>query len=140
MNASTAFAPSSSATSLFTPHSPLALNTFTRRRSLAAVARLPQRAVVTAQAGDSSYDGASGGSAYDGASGEAQREKVEYIIRPDGRVEELVTGVRGSDCVKVTQEINAKLGEVLHTEHTDDYFKEKLDNTLTNVNETNEQW
>lgn len=28
-------------------------------------------------------------------------QEIEFIIRPDGMVEEKVTGVRGKDCVKV---------------------------------------
>ena len=38
--------------------------------------------------------------------------RVKFRIHPDGRIEETVTGVKGSDCVKITEELNEKLGEV----------------------------
>lgn len=71
-------------------------------------------------------------------------QRVEYIIRPDGRVEELVSGVKGSDCVKVTEEINAKLGKVISTETTPEYFEKNVvvnENIETNTDTTGfSQW
>jgi hypothetical protein len=80
-----------------------------------------RRPAVVAQADGGGSNGGGGGMV-----------RVEYIIRPDGRVEELVTGVRGTDCVKLTEEVHAKLGTVVHTEVTQDYFQE--DNTVRDVN------
>ena len=37
--------------------------------------------------------------------------RVKFRIYPDGRVEETVSGIRGSDCTKVTEELNEKLGK-----------------------------
>ena len=42
--------------------------------------------------------------------------RVKFRIYPDGRVEETVSGIRGSDCTKVTEELNEKLGKVLRLE------------------------
>ena len=41
--------------------------------------------------------------------------RVKFRIYPDGRVEETVSGIRGSDCTKVTEELNEKLGKVTQT-------------------------
>merc|ERR1712091_561724 len=38
--------------------------------------------------------------------------RVKFRIYPDGRVEETVSGIRGSDCTKVTEELNEKLGHL----------------------------
>ena len=44
--------------------------------------------------------------------------RVKFRIYPDGRVEETVSGIRGSDCTKVTEELNEKLGKVTQTKPT----------------------
>lgn len=49
-------------------------------------------------------------------------ETLEFIIFPDGRVQETVTGIVGSSCAEVTAEIEAKLGPVTHSQQTSDYF------------------
>ena len=46
--------------------------------------------------------------------------RVKFRIYPDGRVEETVSGIRGSDCTKVTEELNEKLGKVTQTKPTED--------------------
>ena len=43
-------------------------------------------------------------------------QELEFIIYPDGRVEERVLGVKGADCQKLTLKIEQELGEVYHTE------------------------
>ncbi|MFN3927253.1 MAG: DUF2997 domain-containing protein [Pseudanabaenaceae cyanobacterium] len=40
-------------------------------------------------------------------------ETIEFVIHPDGRVEEKVMGIAGSACEVVTQAIEAKLGKVV---------------------------
>jgi hypothetical protein len=52
-------------------------------------------------------------------------ETLEFIIYPDGRVEELVTGIVGSSCAEVTAAIEAKLGIVAHRELTSENFAQK---------------
>lgn len=90
-------------------------------KSVSAHSRAPRRrANVTAQ------------------SSENQRQTIEYIVRPDGRVEEKVLNVDGQECVKITEEINEKLGEVVSTNLTEDYFKDPQTITEHNINE--EKW
>ena len=45
-----------------------------------------------------------------GADGEMV--ELEFIIHADGRVEEKVLGIKGTDCQKITLKINEALGEV----------------------------
>jgi hypothetical protein len=53
-------------------------------------------------------------------------ETLEFIIYPDGRVQEKVTGIIGKSCEEVTAAIEAQLGRVISQEKTADYFNEKL--------------
>lgn len=57
--------------------------------------------------------------------------EVKFRIHADGRVEETVMGIKGSDCVKVTEGLNEKLGEVVRTQPTEDMFEEKVVETET---------
>jgi len=52
-----------------------------------------------------------------------ERQQMEFVIRKDGTVEERVSGVAGASCEDLTDGIERSLGEVLHREHTGDYFK-----------------
>jgi len=49
-------------------------------------------------------------------------ETLEFVIFPDGRVQEKVTGIVGSSCAEVTAAIEAQLGQVLHQAPTSDFF------------------
>jgi Protein of unknown function (DUF2997) len=49
-------------------------------------------------------------------------ETLEFIIYPDGRVQEKVTGIIGASCAEVTAAIEAQLGLVLKQEPTSDYY------------------
>ncbi|NJK38913.1 MAG: DUF2997 domain-containing protein [Oscillatoriales cyanobacterium RM2_1_1] len=49
-------------------------------------------------------------------------ETLEFVIYPDGRVQEKVTGIVGASCAEVTRAIEAELGVVLHQETTSEYF------------------
>ncbi len=51
------------------------------------------------------------------------RQEMEFVIRPDGTVEERVTGVSGPGCEALTEDLEGALGDVVHREHTGDYFK-----------------
>jgi hypothetical protein len=53
-------------------------------------------------------------------------ETLEFVIYPDGRVQEKVTGITGSSCAEVTAAIEAKLGRVLSQETTSEYFNQPL--------------
>jgi hypothetical protein len=58
-------------------------------------------------------------------------ETLEFIIYPDGRVQEKVTGVVGASCAEVTAAIEAQLGRVLSQETTSEYFAQPLQQTVT---------
>ncbi|MCS6958698.1 MAG: DUF2997 domain-containing protein [Pseudanabaenaceae cyanobacterium SKYGB_i_bin29] len=64
-------------------------------------------------------------------------ETLEFIIHPDGRVEERVTGIVGSTCEAVTAAIEEKLGSVIARELTSEHFAQQV--TLTEV-QTVSQW
>jgi Protein of unknown function (DUF2997) len=49
-------------------------------------------------------------------------ETLEFIIFPDGRVQEKVTGIVGNSCAEVTAAIEAELGRVVSQENTAEYF------------------
>ncbi|NJL09565.1 MAG: DUF2997 domain-containing protein [Calothrix sp. SM1_7_51] len=49
-------------------------------------------------------------------------ETLEFIIYPDGRVQEKVTGIVGASCAEVTAAIEAQLGKVLNQEPTSEYY------------------
>lgn len=49
-------------------------------------------------------------------------ETLEFVIYPDGRVQEKVTGIIGASCAEVTAAIEAELGVVLSQESTSERF------------------
>ncbi len=53
-------------------------------------------------------------------------ETLEFIIYPDGRVLEKVTGIQGASCAEVTAAIEAQLGLVLHHEPTSEFFAQQV--------------
>jgi len=53
--------------------------------------------------------------------------RVKFRIHPDGRIEETVSGIKGSDCLKVTEELNEKLGKVQSTKATDEMYEQKVE-------------
>jgi hypothetical protein len=58
-------------------------------------------------------------------------ETLEFIIHPDGRVQEKVTGVVGQSCTVVTAAIESELGHVVSQEQTADYFTQSLELTAS---------
>ncbi len=57
-------------------------------------------------------------------------ETLEFIIYPDGRVKETVTGIVGSSCQEVTAAIEQQLGVVIEQKPTSDYYAQ---NQLTSA-------
>jgi Protein of unknown function (DUF2997) len=49
-------------------------------------------------------------------------ETLEFVIFPDGRVQETVTGITGTSCAEVTAAIEAQLGHVVVQSQTADFF------------------
>ena len=52
-------------------------------------------------------------------------ETLEFIIYPDGRVKETVTGIVGSSCQEVTAEIEKQLGIVIDQKQTAEYYAQE---------------
>ena len=69
-------------------------------------------------------------------------ETLEFIIYPDGRVQEKVTGIVGASCAEVTAAIEAQLGLVIHTEPTSDFFAQKQvqESTVANAQSSFSDW
>ncbi|MGB2925249.1 MAG: DUF2997 domain-containing protein [Limnothrix sp.] len=67
-------------------------------------------------------------------------ETLEFIIYPDGRVKEKVTGIVGASCQEVTAAIEEKLGVVLSTEQTAEYFAQTVQQTAETTNSVQSDW
>jgi hypothetical protein len=67
-------------------------------------------------------------------------ETLEFIIYPDGRVQEKVTGIVGSSCAEVTAAIEAKLGRVLNQETTSEYFAQVLQQSESVTTQNYSEW
>ncbi|NJM73294.1 MAG: DUF2997 domain-containing protein [Scytonema sp. RU_4_4] len=68
-------------------------------------------------------------------------ETLEFIIYPDGRVQEKVTGIVGASCAEVTAAIEAQLGHVLTHEPTSEYFATKVQQpSVVNTQTTFSDW
>lgn len=68
-------------------------------------------------------------------------ESLEFIIYPDGRVQETVTGIIGASCQEVTAAIEAELGQVLSQEKNSAFYAQEAyqSDKVTNQN-TFSQW
>jgi len=53
-------------------------------------------------------------------------ERIEYIIKSNGDVEERVIGVKGPGCKSLTREIEEKLGDVEKREHTSEFYEQPI--------------
>lgn len=62
-------------------------------------------------------------------------ETLEFIIHPDGRVEEKVTGIVGSSCAEVTAAIEAQLGRVVSQAPTSEFFAQAVISSETSVSQ-----
>ncbi|NJN30245.1 MAG: DUF2997 domain-containing protein [Synechococcales cyanobacterium RM1_1_8] len=58
-------------------------------------------------------------------------ETLEFIIYPDGRVEETVTGIVGRSCAEVTAAIEAKLGRVIDQKPSSEFYSQPNQDVLT---------
>jgi hypothetical protein len=58
-------------------------------------------------------------------------ETLEFVIYPDGRVQEKVTGIVGASCAEVTAAIEAELGRVITQQVTSEYFAQEVQQTET---------
>lgn len=60
-------------------------------------------------------------------------ETLEFIIYPDGRVKETVTGIVGSSCQEVTAAIEQQLGVIVDQKQTSDYYAQNKAQSVTTV-------
>lgn len=68
-------------------------------------------------------------------------ETLEFVIYPDGRVQEKVTGIVGASCEEVTAAIEAQLGRVVTQERTSEYFTQPIQASETvNTQATYSDW
>lgn len=64
-------------------------------------------------------------------------ETLEFIIYPDGRVQEKVTGIVGKSCQEVTAAIEAQLGRVVSQQKTGEFYEQKV---TTDHHIQNQSW
>ena len=68
-------------------------------------------------------------------------ETLEFIIYPDGRVQEKVTGIIGASCSEVTAAIEAQLGRVLSNEPTSEFFATNpQQNSVVDTQTAHSEW
>ena len=60
-------------------------------------------------------------------------ETLEFLIYPDGRVKEVVTGIVGGSCAEVTAAIEVQLGQVMAQETTAEYYAQAINPVASQV-------
>jgi hypothetical protein len=63
-------------------------------------------------------------------------ETLEFIIYPDGRVKETVTGIVGSSCQEVTAAIEEQLGVVISQVSTAEYYAQNVNQSAKLSNQS----
>ncbi|MEM6714695.1 MAG: DUF2997 domain-containing protein [Cyanobacteria bacterium P01_F01_bin.56] len=58
-------------------------------------------------------------------------ETLEFIIYPDGRVKEMVTGIIGRSCEEVTRKLEEQLGNVVSRQNTSEYYTQPVQQVST---------
>jgi hypothetical protein len=66
-------------------------------------------------------------------------EQIEFILHPDGRVEERVVGVVGKSCSELTRSVEEKLGTVQDQTLTSEYYQQAAQQ-WAQTEEPNPQW
>lgn len=67
-------------------------------------------------------------------------ETLEFIIYPDGRVKETVTGIVGSSCQEVTAAIEEQLGVVVTQKQTSDYYAHQVQSATVVAQSNYSDW
>ncbi len=68
-------------------------------------------------------------------------ETLEFVIYPDGRVQEKVTGIIGVSCAEVTAALESQLGHVINQEQTSEYFAQAVNQTaVATTQATYSEW
>ena len=53
----------------------------------------------------------------------SKQEKIKYIIKQDGSVTEEVIGVKGTQCLDLTEKIENRLGDIEWRKETDEFYQ-----------------
>ena len=61
-------------------------------------------------------------------------QRIEFTIRPDGTVEEKVSGVQGPECEDVTRAIENALGKVAERKHTASFYRNREEQAENSAN------
>ena len=67
-------------------------------------------------------------------------ETLEFIIYPDGRVKETVTGIVGSSCQEVTAAIEKQLGVVINQKQTAEYYAQQVQSATVATQSSYSDW
>lgn len=67
-------------------------------------------------------------------------ETLEFIIYPDGRVQEKVTGIIGASCAEVTAAIEEQLGRVVSQEQTSEFYAQEVHQSSIATAQTYSEW
>jgi Protein of unknown function (DUF2997) len=88
---------------------------------------VPERLKPLEQAADAWTGNNNAASRVTSGGGFGAVEQIEFKIYPDGRVEEIVRGVKGNNCHKVTEQINEQLGKVIQTQPTEEMYEQEVE-------------
>ena len=58
-------------------------------------------------------------------------KKIKFVIAQDGTVTEEVMGVKGTQCLDLTEEIEEKLGTVKWRKETSEYYQQNTQKNVT---------
>jgi uncharacterized membrane protein len=116
-------------TTTTTVSAPLSNNSNDRRMTI-----LYQAADAWTGGDFTSNTGSTGTSRLSSGGGYGSIEQIEFKIYPDGRVEELVRGIKGNNCHKITEKINEQLGEVIASRPTEEMYEQEVQVSQTLYN------
>lgn len=63
----------------------------------------------------------------------AERHELKISIGPTGDVQIEVEGVKGSKCLKLTEELENELGLIINREKKADYYVSENENNIDNI-------
>ena len=71
----------------------------------------------------------------------SKQQKLKFTIRQDGYVTEEVTGLKGTQCLDLTEKIEKQLGTVQWRKETDEYYQTvtKQENVTLQRNQNEDQ-
>mmetsp|Transcript_10173 Transcript_10173/g.18317 ORF Transcript_10173/g.18317 Transcript_10173/m.18317 type:complete len:105 (+) Transcript_10173:366-680(+) len=67
----------------------------------------------------------------------SRNEEIEVIISQEGDVQLVVRGVKGEECIKLTEEIQEALGIVVSQEKTSEFYQKNFNTNITQIQNEN---